>query len=312
MRCRKTITGLVLALALTTLALCAAPTGATSRPDGRREGSRDGSSPDGASAPGGSWAAPGRGWSASDRGRAAAAEVSTFRGWAFDTCHAPPLGTMRRWESSDYRAVGVYFGGRGRACKRQAHLSRDWMRAVQGMGWRVLPLYVGSQSPCVIADSKQDVRIGQDAWREGTSEGRDAVSRAKALGMQRDSPLYLDMEAYGYRNEECARTTLAFVRAWDREVRRLGYVPGFYSSADSGVRHMETARRAGVRDLPEVMWFARWRTSPDLYREPVLRRDAWHPARRIHQFAGNVKERHGGRTLLIDRSLVHAPVAQVR
>ncbi|MEV0115118.1 DUF1906 domain-containing protein [Streptomyces sp. NPDC050844] len=276
--------GLVLALALTTLALCAVPTGATNRPDGTSE---------------------------AGRGRAAA-RVSTFHGRGFDTCHTPPVGTMRRWLSSDYRAVGVYFGGRGRACKRQAHLSRDWMRAVRGMGWRVLPLYVGSQPPCVIAENKQGVRIGRNAWRQGRGEGRDAVSRAKALGMLRDSALYLDMEAYDYRNEKCARTTLAFVRAWDREVRRLGYVPGFYSGADSGVRHMETARRAGVPDLPAVMWFARWRTPRHLYREPALRRDAWRPARRIHQYAGNVKERHGGRSLMIDRNLVHAPVARIR
>ncbi|MEV8020511.1 glycoside hydrolase domain-containing protein [Streptomyces sp. NPDC086554] len=280
MRCRKAIMGLVLALALTTLALCAVPTGAAGRADGRSGGRSAG--------------------------------VSTFHGWAFDTCYAPPVGTMRRWLKSDYQAVGVYFGGRGRACKRQPHLSLDWMRAVRGMGWRVLPLYVGSQSPCVIAKNKWGVRIGRHAWRQGTGEGRDAVRRAKALGMRRGSPLYLDMEVYGYRNEKCARTTLAFVRAWDREVRRQGYVPGFYSSADSGVRHIETARRAGVRDLPAVMWFARWHTRPHLYRERVLRRDARRPAWRIHQFAGNVKERHGGRSLVIDRNLVHAPVARIR
>lgn len=60
-----------------------------------------------------------------------------------------------------------------------------------------------------------------------------------------------------------------------------------------------------------VMWFARWRTRPHLYREPALRR-AWRPARRIHQYAGNVQERHGGRSLVIDRNLVHAPVARIR
>ncbi|MEV0317576.1 glycoside hydrolase domain-containing protein [Streptomyces sp. NPDC050659] len=236
--------------------------------------------------------------------------MSTFHGWAFDTCNAPAVGTMRRWTSSDYQAVGVYYGGRGRACKRQPNLSLEWLRAVRAMGWRVLPLYVGSQSPCVVAKNKQDVRMGRHPWKQGTREGRDAVGKARKLGMRRGSPLYLDMEAYGYRKERCGRTTLAFVRAWDRTVRRQGYVPGFYSSADSGVRHMEAARRAGVRDLPQVMWFARWHTRPHLYRESALRRNAWHPARRIHQYAGNVKERHGGRTLLIDRNLVHAPVAR--
>lgn len=239
------------------------------------------------------------------------AGVSTFRGRAFDTCLAPSANTMRRWKASRYGAVGIYYAGRGRACKRQPQLTRGWMRAVRGQGWKVLPVYVGSQSPCVTAQHKKGVRMGRYPVRQGTREGRDAVRRAKALGMRRLSPLYLDMESYTYRQKECAHGTLAFVRAWNREVRRFGYVPGFYSSASSGVRHMEAARRAGVRDLPSVMWFARWHTRPHLYREPVLRRGAWHPARRIHQYAGNVKERHGGRTLKIDRNLVHAPVARI-
>ncbi|MEU7581861.1 DUF1906 domain-containing protein [Streptomyces sp. NPDC041068] len=250
---------------------------------------------------------------ATDRAKGAkAAKVATFKGWAFDTCTTQSTDTMRRWRKSSYRAVGIYYGGRGRACKRQPHLNRGWMRAVKRMGWRVLPVYVGSQSPCVVAKNKKGVRIGRHPWSQGKREGRDAVRRAKALGIRRLSPLYLDMEAYTYRKKSCARTTLSFVRAWDREVRRRGYVPGFYSSADSGVRHMEAARRAGVRDLPAVMWFARWHTRPHLYREPALRRHAWHPARRIHQYAGNVKERHGGRTLMIDRNLMHAPVARIR
>ncbi|MBO1336680.1 DUF1906 domain-containing protein [Streptomyces sp. VRA16 Mangrove soil] len=243
------------------------------------------------------------------------APVRTFRGWAFDICQAPPRDTMRRWKRSAYRAVGVYYGGRGRFCRHQRNLSHGWLRAVDRMGWRVLPVYVGSQSPCVGARHKKGLEIGRKPWRQGVREGRDAARRAGALGIRPSSPLYLDMEAYAYGKpgkEGCAHRTLSFVRGWDKEVRRHGYVPGFYSSAGSGVRHMEAARRAGVPDLPSVMWFARWHTRPRLDREPALRRAAWHPERRIHQFAGNVKERHGGRTLVIDKNLVHAPVARIR
>ena len=235
-----------------------------------------------------------------------------FRGSAFDTCTAPSLDTMRRWTSSKYGAVGVYYGGRGRACPRQPWLGHRWMRGVQRLGWRVLPVYVGSQSPCVGTGPTKGYRIGRHPWTQGKREGQDAVRGARAVGIQQGSPLYLDMEAYKYRQKKCARTTLAFVRAWDRQVREQGYVPGFYSSADSGVRHMRAAARAGVRDLPSVIWFARWGTRPRLAQDPLLRRSAWSPQRRIHQYAGNVKERHGGRTLVIDRNLVHAPVARIR
>lgn len=293
MRHRKKITGLVLALALATLALD------TSRPP-------EGPGPAEASGPArpavlGGPTGPGR--------PAAAAGPGVFDGRAFDTCLTPSADTMRRWLDSPYRAVGVYYAGRGRACQEQPQLSRAWLTAVDEMGWGVLPVYVGSQSPCVRAANKQHVRIGSEPGPQGTREGHDAVLRAAALGMGPDSPLYLDMEAYAYQNEKCATATLTFVRAWSREVRSHGYVPGFYSSADSGVAHLESARRAGVDDLPSIMWFARWNNRPDLYGEQGLPWYAWHPERRIHQYAGNVTERYGGRTLQIDRNLVHAPVA---
>ncbi|MFD0416597.1 DUF1906 domain-containing protein [Streptomyces sp. NPDC127108] len=293
MRHRKKLLGIVLGLALATLAMdteagSAATTTTTITP------------------PGGPPPGPDPGLArATSAGRAGAA----FYGRAFDTCQAPSADTMRRWLESDYGAVGVYFGGRGRACPNQRHLSRSWLRSVDEMGWGVLPLYVGSQSPCVVAENKQHVRIGRSPARQGAREGGDAVSRAQDLGIAPESPLYLDMESYRQNDRACARDTLAFVRAWNREVRSQGYVPGFYSSANSGVRHMDEARRQGVDDLPEVIWFARWNIQPDLYGEPALGQDAWQPNRRIHQYAGNVTERHGGRTITIDRNLVDAPVA---
>ncbi|MET9516262.1 DUF1906 domain-containing protein [Streptomyces sp. NPDC002994] len=246
-------------------------------------------------------------------GPAAVAAASTvkFRGRAFDTCHAPSLSTMRAWRSSPYRAVGVYFAGRGRHCQKQRHLSKHWVAAVDRMGWRVLPVFVGSQSPCVQAKNKQRVRMGRAPWRQGKKEARQAVRAAKALGMRAGSALYLDMEAYNEGNSRCARTTLDFIRGWNREVRKYAYLPGFYSSAESGVRHMERARRAGVTDLPSAMWFARWDGKPSLYGERALSKRAWHPHRRIHQYAGNVVEKHGGRRLSIDRNAADAPVARI-
>ncbi|WP_346428809.1 DUF1906 domain-containing protein [Streptomyces sp. Z26] len=239
--------------------------------------------------------------------------AKVFQGEAFDTCVAPPLSTMRAWKASPYRAVGVYIGGRGRACPNQPNLTRDWVQGVTGLGWRLLPLYVGSQSPCVHADRKRPYAIDADgAWQQGVREGRDAVARARGLGMAERSALYLDMEAYDQRDAKCGRTTLSFIRGWNREVRRLDYVPGFYSSAVSGVSHLEGARAAGTRDLPAAMWFARWRVGPNVHGEPVLAPGSWQPHRRIHQYAGNVKQTFGGRTLQIDKNVVDAPVAVVR
>lgn len=238
------------------------------------------------------------------------ARAVQFKGAAFDTCQAPPLATMKAWRSSSYRGVGVYFAGRGRGCPNQQHLSRSWLASVNGMGWRVLPIFVGSQSPCVRSAAKKKVRMGSRPVAQGRSEGRQAAEAAEKLGIRPGSALYLDMEAYDADNAACARTTLSFVRAWNREVRGRGFLPGFYSSAASGVRHMERAGRAGQADLPSVMWFARWGSGASLYGEPTLRAHAWLPHRRIHQYAGNVAETHGGRRLVVDRNTVDAPVAR--
>ncbi|MFD3512602.1 DUF1906 domain-containing protein [Streptomyces sp. NPDC058657] len=238
------------------------------------------------------------------------AEPVYFDGWAFDTCEAPSVAAMDAWRGSRYRAVGVYFGGRARACPYQKNLNRQWVTSVDRMGWFLLPLYVGSQSPCVEARHKRRYVIGRHPWQQGVAEARDAVRRAKWHGMIPGSTLYLDMESYDLTDKPCAQRTLTFVQAWNRELRRHRYYPGYYSSASSGVRHMEWARQVGATDLPEVIWFARWRVRPSLYSEPSLHRSAWTPHRRIHQYAGNVRETHGGHRLVIDRNRVDALVAR--
>ncbi|WP_328943616.1 DUF1906 domain-containing protein [Streptomyces sp. NBC_00250] len=242
---------------------------------------------------------------------AALAAPAHYVGRAFDTCEAPSLAVMKAWRSSPYGAVGIYFGGRGRGCPTQRELNPAWVASVHAMGWRLLPLFVGSQAPCVTAAAKRPFAIGSSPVSQGTREGADAVRAASALGLDTSSPLYLDIEAYRSGDAGCTATTLSFVRAWSREVRRLGYVPGYYSSADTGVRDIEAARRAGTQDLPAVMWFARWLGRPTLYTEPVLHPEAWMPHARIHQYAGNVTEAYGGRRLNIDRNAMDAPVASV-
>lgn len=240
-----------------------------------------------------------------------AVSEGNFQGTAFDTCNAPSLAAMRAWRSSSsYRGVGVYYAGRGRHCLNQKNLTKSWVSQVHRMGWQVLPVFVGSQSPCVYAANKKGVRIGSRPAQQGRSEAGEAVQHARALGILDGSALYLDLEAYNAGNASCARTTLDFVRAWNKEVRTRGYVPGFYSSAESGVRQIEQARVAGKSDLPAAIWFARWHTGPALYQEAALHRDAWQH-RRIHQYAGDVTETHGGYRLTVDRNQVDAPVARI-
>ncbi|KRV47426.1 hypothetical protein AQ490_08205 [Wenjunlia vitaminophila] len=234
-----------------------------------------------------------------------------FRGWALDTCTAPALDTLAAWyDTTHYRALGIYVGGHARACA-QPRLDRSWVAGADRAGWGLLPLYVGSQPPCVTADTKQEYLIdSEDPRAQARHEAADAVRKARALGIAQGSPLYLDMEHYDSTDSECVHTVLEFTRQWTRSVHAAGYLSGFYSSADSGIRSLAAARRQGQGDLPDVVWFARWNGERTLD-EPLLRPDEWHPHRRIHQYAGDIRETHGGHTLLIDRNMVDAPVAVV-
>ncbi|MGP3978520.1 glycoside hydrolase domain-containing protein [Streptomyces sp. 8N114] len=234
-----------------------------------------------------------------------------FKGKAFDTCQAPSAATMRAWHrASPFGAAGVYIGGRGRACPKQKHLSPGWVRSVAWQGWKLLPVYVGSQSPCVIAKNKRKFRMsGKHPYGQGKREGLDAVRRAQQLGMAKRSAVYLDMEAYRYKRKGCADTTLRFIQGWNSAVRARGYVAGYYSSANYGIAHLERARAAGARGLPTAVWFARWHTRPSVNGERNLHPRAWQPHRRIHQHTGNVKRTYGGHTVHIDQNLVDAPVA---
>lgn len=235
-----------------------------------------------------------------------------FQGWGLDTCSAPPLDTMRAWRDSKYGAIGVYIGGDSRSCP-QDHLTHSWVHKVTTMGWRLLPVYVGAQSPCATNPNHRGNVIDEDDIDgQATHEADDAVRNAEDLGMERNSPIYLDMESYDTNYRYCTRPVLEFTQAWSRELRARGYLPGFYSNANAGIAQMERARRDGHPDLPDLIWFARWGVEPDVYEEPKLSSGAWRPHRRVHQYAGDRRETHGGRTLVIDRDLVDAPVAIIR
>jgi len=241
------------------------------------------------------------------------AAARVYKGYGFDTCQAPALATMTAWlTSSPYRAVGIYFGGRARACKSQVNLSPSWVSETTSAGWNLLPIYVGSQSPCVTGSNKNPYRIPTASpTAQGTSEGKDAITAAAALGLDPGSALYLDMEAYDYTDKGCAKTTLKFVQAWNKQLLAAGYLSGFYSSADSGIRHLENSRKAGEPYMPDVVWFARWGVAASLTGEASLDSSAWTPHARIHQYHGSVSETHGGKKLSIDRDLIDAPVAVV-
>ncbi|WP_441246805.1 DUF1906 domain-containing protein [Kitasatospora sp. McL0602] len=233
-----------------------------------------------------------------------------FHGLGFDACSTPPLATMRAWyDASPYRAVGVYASGTQRACP-QTELTADWVREVRAMGWRVIPIHVGPQAPCNTYAYKTERLDPARAAEQGREQAVEAVAALAALGLGKGSPVYLDIEAYGPRDDPtCSPAVVDAAAGWTAELHRAGYVPGFYSSLASGVRDLTNAVRAGRAPLPDVLWYARWDHKADTAGSGEVPDDLWVDQQRIHQYEGNVQETWGGATLSIDRNRLDGPVA---
>ncbi|WP_406284823.1 glycoside hydrolase domain-containing protein [Embleya sp. NBC_00896] len=221
----------------------------------------------------------------------------------FDACEAPTTQTMRAWRDSPYTVVGIYIAGDNRACKSE-RLTREWVATVHAQGWDFLPIQVGLQAPCTT--SKKPGRIDPArAAEQGVADANDAVDRAAALGFKPGSAVWFDMEAYDNRNIACRDAVLNFVSAWSDRVRVRGFVAGYYSSLDSGIRDMIEA--VGTRSVPDAVWYARWDNLAVTTGDGALPDGYWRN-RRVHQYTGNVAETYGGVKITIDRNAVDGPV----
>lgn len=232
-----------------------------------------------------------------------------FSGKAFDACTAQPLDKMTAWKKhSPYDAVGIYVGGIARGCA-QPLLTSGWVATVQAMGWRLLPLYVGRQAPCTQYNSRISTNL-TTAAQQGSAAATDAVVQMRSLGLLPGNPVYLDMESWSHRNEDCSASVMAFTDAWTVGLNSAGYLAGFYSSAGTGVRALvaEVQRPGSTFHTPDALWFASWdgvaTTSDDRIPDTL-----WANHQRVKQYLGGHNETYGGQTINIDSSQVDAPVA---
>ncbi|WP_067479755.1 glycoside hydrolase domain-containing protein [Actinomadura hibisca] len=222
------------------------------------------------------------------------------QGKAFDTCTAPSLRAMSAWRSS-YGIANIYIGGAARGCA-QPNLTASWVRRVRAMGYRLIPTYVGLQAPC---GRYRQHFTAKNATAKGKAAAKDAVARAKALGIPAGKPIYFDIEAYDGRNASCRNAVLRFMHAWSRGMNNRNYAPGVYSSVSSGIRDLGLA--TGITK-PKAIWFAHWDGQATVYDYPHLPATWWPPHRRIKQYRGGHRETHGGVTINVDSNLVDGRV----
>jgi len=222
----------------------------------------------------------------------------------FDSCTTPSVAAMQAWRRS-FSAMAVYIGGVEAGCA-SPNLTAGWVHAVTGMGWSLMPTYVGPQASC----SSFSVRIRPArAAVQGQAAALDAIREAAALGMGRGTPVYYDMEAY-HGHRKCKDATLAFLDAWTRALRAHGYTSGVYSSASSGAENLGWARTVNGHRItkPDSMWFGLWDNERNVRGLPYLLQSWWAGPRRIKQYEGPHKRTVGGFTLDIDSDWVFGAV----
>ena len=229
---------------------------------------------------------------------------TVFTGYGFDACSAPSLGKLQAWSASPYRAVGIYIGGQNRACS-QPNLTPVWISSAIGLGWNLMPLYVGLQAPCV--SQKGLARISSTAataLTQGKAAADDAAAQAAALGLPAGSPVYNDLEGYKLGNASCTRAVQSFVTGWVQELHARGLVAGVYGSAASTIRDLS----ALPSDLPDAVWIADWNGVEGVFGDPYVTDALWVNHQRIHQYKGGHNETYGGVTINIDSNVVDSTV----
>jgi Domain of unknown function (DUF1906) len=242
---------------------------------------------------------PGAQWVGAHRVAWLPAGITNYRGFGFDSCAAPSSAYMRAWRRfSRYRAVGVYIGGSDRTCA-QPNLTRQWLRQQVRSGWHFIPLYVGPQANLAQLTSPA---------RQGTAAASDAVAQAQRLGFRRRTLLYYDMEGFPAPYADAA---LRFFSAWTARLHKLGYLSAIYSSANSGITELAGRYHSCSFVLPDVIFIGRW-DRKHTTKDPVLQRGEWLHHRRLHQYAGNIRQAFGGDAIKADEDFLDVSLHRPR
>ena len=263
----------------------------------------------GAVAPAAPPAAPTASAPAASLGLAPAAATTTSLGagygvgFAFDTCGTPSLSAMSAWLKSPYRTAGVYLGGRNFGCPASA-ITASWVSSAAAMGWGIVPIYVGYQAPVDNCGCASMSSTKATAAAQGSSEGANTVTLAKAAGLAPGNTLYFDMEGYN-RTATNTASVMAYLSAWTKALHTAGYHSGVYSSSASGIADIITYTGKTGFYAPDNIWMANWNSNLSAYGDPWAP-DSMYRGKRMHQFSGAHSETWGGVTIDIDSNAMNA------
>ncbi|WP_329386762.1 DUF1906 domain-containing protein [Streptomyces sp. NBC_01351] len=225
-----------------------------------------------------------------------------FTGEGFDACTAPTQRAMDTWRAeSPFGAVGIYIGGRARACA-QPRLTADWVRRQADAGWHLMPLWVGPQP--WHSSSTGLSTDPSEANEQGRAAAEGAVDAARSLGLGAGAVLYNDLENYTDRATWDA-PVVAYLTAWTERLHELGHRSGAYVAASSGAKALSAHHHQAPDAMPDVLWVARWNGAASVTDADMGLPEGtgkWSGRRRAHQFRGDHDASYGGVTINIDRN----------
>ncbi|WP_203433992.1 DUF1906 domain-containing protein [Jiangella asiatica] len=241
---------------------------------------------------------------------AAMPEPTIAQGLGFDTCTAPSVAALQAWwGTSPYETVNIYFGGLNRGCQ-QPNLTPSWVQTVTGIGWGLLPTYMGYQPSCMLG-TKPHRYTEANASSIGTSDAQDAITQAQALGLLPGSALYADVEHYDRSDASCVNVVRNYVSAWVRTLHAADYRAGVYVHQNSGLIDLSAVYDSPDHARPDAVWMARWDGNPALTGWPTAPDSQWSNHQRAKQYEGDHNETWGGVTINIDSDSLDAPIATV-
>jgi photosystem II stability/assembly factor-like uncharacterized protein len=229
---------------------------------------------------------------------------STNRG--FDACSAPSTSTLQTWyNSSPYKDVNFYMGGRNRACS-QPNLTASWLTTAMNQGWNLIPTWVGYQSQSTICTGCAKYSSNSTTARQqGVDEANLAADAAEALGLTKPNMIYFNLEKYDVETQ----SDKSFIDGWSAQIRARGYEAGMY------VHWTNVASFTSLTNTPRAIWVARWGgvggSGPSTIPDPNAITGVSNSIfvnNRIWQHWGDITQTWGGATIAIDMNVSNGPL----
>ena len=184
----------------------------------------------------------------------------------FDSCTTPSLAAMRAWRRA-FSARAVYIGGVEAGCA-SPNLTAGWVRAVTGMGWALMPTYVGRQASCSSV-------LGPDPARPRRGPGPGRGPRRDPPGRRAgDGPRHPGLLRHGGlpRAPPLPGRHPGLPGRLDQDAARPRLPSGVYSSASSGAENLGWAHPVNGHRIakPDSMWFGLWDNEQNVRGLPYL------------------------------------------